>query len=260
MRFSLEQVPHIRILGVRVHMVQIPEVVAVMSHWLSDERQKCHHVVNTGMHGIMQGRKDKDFKAILNSADLFFPDGIAVILIGRCRGFRIKKKGIGPELLREFCKVSANNGYKNFFYGDTADTLETLVTNLRKEFPDLQVAGKYSPPFRPLSREEDDEVVQMINEAQPDVLWVGLGCPKQERWIYEHKDKLNVPVAIGVGAYFKFFSGGVRRAPSWVGNLGFEWLWRLLHEPRRVWRRVMFDGPWFIALALLELSGLKRYD
>jgi len=133
----LEQVPHIRVLGVRVHMVQIPDVVEMMSHWLRNDRQKCHQVINTGMHGIMEGHKDEAFKAILNSADLFFPDGIAVILVARRHGFHLGKKGTGPELLREFCKVSAEYGYKNFFYGDTTETLEGMVANLKEEFPSL---------------------------------------------------------------------------------------------------------------------------
>ena len=254
------QVPSIRTLGVRVHMVQIPEVVELIAHWIENDRRKCHHVVNTGMHGIMEAQRDPGFKAILNSADLFFPDGISMIWVAHRRGFPLKKRGTGPELLREFCKTASTKGYKSFFLGDTDDTLNQLTKNLRAEFSGLQVAGTYSPPFGPIAPEEDEEIVQMINESKTDVLWVGLGCPKQERWIFEHKDRLDVPVAIGVGAYFKFHSGHVKRAPALVGDLGFEWLWRFLHEPRRLWRRVLIDGPRFACNVILELTGLKKYD
>lgn len=254
------QVPSIRTLGVRVHMVQIPEVVGLMADWIENDRQRCHHIVNTGMHGIMEARRDPSFKAILNSADLFFPDGISMIWVARRRGFPLKKRGTGPELLREFCKTASTKGYRSFFLGDTDDTLDQLTGKLRAEFPGLEIAGTFSPPFRPITPEEDEEIIRMINGSKPDVLWIGLGCPKQERWIFEHKDRLDVPVAIGVGAYFKFHSGQVKRVPALVGDFGFEWLWRFLHEPRRLWRRVLIDGPRFGCNVILELTGLKKYD
>ncbi len=250
----------VRVLGVRVHTVRMPDVVALMEHWIEAERSKCHHVVNTGMHGIMEARNDADFKDILNAADLFFPDGISLIRVLRRRGFTLKKRDTGPELMREFCKLAARKGYKNFFYGDAEGTLQSLAARLKREFPDLKIVGFYSPPFRPLTLEEDAGAVRMINEADPDVLWVALGCPNQERWIFEHKNKLKAPVAVGVGAAFKFLAGQVKRAPPWVGECGLEWLWRFAHEPRRLWHRVFVYGPQFIAHTLLELSGLRNYD
>ena len=257
---STAPVPFIKVLGVRVHMVQIPDVVDLTAHWIENDRSKCHHIVNTGMHGIMEAHKEPAFKAILNSADLFFPDGISVIWIANRRGFALNKQGTGPGLLREFCRIANEKSYASFFYGDTEETLKLLVTNLKKDFPELKIAGTYSPPFRPLTTQEDDAIIRMINDAKPDVLWVGLGCPKQEKWIFEHKDRLNVPVAIGVGAYFKFHSGQVKRAPSWLVDHGLEWLWRLFQEPRRVWRRVLLDAPRFIFYVTLESLGLKKFD
>ena len=124
----------------------------------------------------------------------------------------------------------------------------------------MRVVGLHSPPFRPLTPEEDEAAVSNINQANPDVLWVALGMPQQEIWISEHKDKLNVPVIVGAGAAFKLISGDVKRAPSWLRNAGFEWLWRLISEPKRVWRRVVFDAPKFIGLVALELTGLKKYS
>jgi N-acetylglucosaminyldiphosphoundecaprenol N-acetyl-beta-D-mannosaminyltransferase len=253
------QFPSIRILGVRVDMVQIPDVVDAMSRWIEYRKGTCHQVVNTGMHGIMVAHRDPDFKKILNSCDLFFPDGISVIWVARLRGYTLRKKKTGPELLREFCKMASQRGYSNYFYGDTPETLRLMAENFKREFPELKIAGSYSPPFRSITAEEDDEIVRSINSSGADVLWVGLGCPKQERWIFDHKDRLNVPVAAGVGAYFKFHSGQVKRAPAWIGNLGLEWLWRLATEPRRIWRRVLVDGPQFLSHAMLELSGLKKY-
>ena len=256
---AVDQVPSIRILGSRVHMVEIPDAVRLMEHWIETEPDKYHHVVNSGMHGIMEAHKDSQFKAVLNAAELFAPDGILVTLIARLRGFSLAKKNTGPELMREFSKTAGERGYKYFIFGDTEDTLQLLESKLSTDFPGLRIVGLCSPPFRPLTPEEDASIVRAINEAQPDVLWVGLGMPKQEWWIHEHRGRLNVPVVVGAGASLKFLSGSVNRAPAWVSSWGFEWLWRLFQEPRRVWHRVFVDAPQFVSLVVLELSGLKKY-
>ena len=240
-------------------MVEIPEAVKLMAQWIESEPQVFHHVVNTGMHGIMEARRDPQVKAILNGAELFAPDGILVVLIARLRGFALEKRNTGPGLMWQFSHVAEEKGYKYFVYGDAEDTLQLLRGALKEAFPKLKIVGACSPPFRPLTLDEDEAIVSVINQAKPDVLWVGLGMPKQARWIDEHRDRLRVPVVVGAGASFKFLSGAVKRAPPWLGNLGFEWLWRLCHEPRRVWRRVFVDAPQFIALAVLELAGLKKH-
>ena len=209
------------------------DVVSFMADWIESEPDQLHHVVNTGMHGIMEAHKDEAFGAILNSVDLLAPDGILAILVARIHGYRIKKRETGPELLWRFSEAAHRNGYKYFLYGDTAETLELLSVKLTAEFPNLKIVGCQSPPFRNLTKEEDAAMVTSINQAMPDVLWVGLGMPKQEQWIFEHRQQLKVPVVVGAGASFKFISGAVARAPALVCNLGFEWLWRLAQEPQR---------------------------
>lgn len=254
-----EKIPAIRILDTRVDMVQMPDVIARMEHWIETEPQRLHHVVNTGMHGIMEAHKDPAFATVLDSADILAPDGVLAILVARIHGYRIEKRETGPELLWRFSETAHRKGYKYFLYGDTVETLELLSAKLNTEFPNLRIVGCQSPPFRDLTPEEDAVVVNSINEAMPDVLWVGLGMPKQEQWVFEHRQVLKVPVVVGAGASFKFISGTVRRAPPLVCNLGFEWLWRLAQEPRRVWRRVAIDAPQFIALVLLQLIGQKKF-
>ena len=157
-----------------------------------------------------------------------------------------------------FCELAQQKGYRCFFYGDTEETLTALTARLKLAFPDLKIAGTHSPPFRELTREEDEEIVRLINVSYADVVWVGLGLPKQERWMYEHRDKLNAPVAVGVGAAFKFISGRVRRAPTWMGDHGLEWMWRFAQEPKRVWRRVIIDGPHFAFQLALERWSLRK--
>jgi len=254
------ELPSIRVLGTRVHMVEISEVNIAMDRWISEENDKSHHVINSGMHGIMEAYKDPNLKLIMNSAELFAPDGILMVLVARIRGFGLRKQNTGPQLLWEFGRTANRKNYSYYLYGDEEDTLRLLEAKLNYAFPNLRVVGLHSPPFRPLTPEEDAAVVSSINQADPDVLWVGLGMPQQEIWIAEHRDKLNVPVVVGAGAAFKLISGNMKRAPDWLGNAGFEWLWRLISEPKRVWRRVVFDAPKFIGLVALELTGLKKYS
>ena len=256
---TAEHLPSIRILGTRVHMAPMPVVMAQMVRWIETESQRHHHIVNTGMHGIMEAHRDPEFKQILNSADLLAPDGILTILIARLHGYRISKRDTGPELLWRFSEIGNRKAYKYFFYGDTEETLKLLCSRLQGQFPNVRTVGYHSPPFRTLTTQEDESVVHAINQAKPDVLWVGLGIPKQERWIAEHRDKLNVPVVVGAGASFKFLSGTVSRAPAWLRNLGFEWLWRLIQEPKRVWRRALIDAPQFIGLVFLQLTGMRKF-
>lgn len=254
----VKKIPSIEVLGNRVHMVQISETIEQISYWIENEREKCHWVVVTGMHGVMEAHRDSNFKKILNSADLFVPDGISLVWIARCRGFPLKKRVSGTDLMEEFFRVANQKGYSSFFYGDSEETLNLLKKKILTNFPNLKISGFFSPPFRSLTKREDEEIIEKINQAKPDILWVALGLPQQERWIFKHKEKLNIPVVIGVGAAFKFFSGKIKRAPTWLGDLGFEWLWRFFQEPRRIWRRVLIDIPMFIFLVLLELIGLKR--
>ena len=247
----VDQIPTFQVLGVTVHLVQMSQVLRTIEQWI-DQRGDCRYIVANQMHGIMESRRDPQFKIVLNSADLFVPDGLSLIWAARRRGFKEHTRVPGPDLFLEGCHLATERGYRVFFYGDTEETLEALTLQLKGRFPDLRIVGAYSPPFRPLTPEEDALEVQMINESEADIVWVGLGSPKQEKWMYEHQDRLDVPVLVGVGAAFKFLSGGVKRAPAWVGDHGFEWLWRLIQEPRRVWRRVIIDGPHFMISVMLE--------
>ena len=252
--------PSIHILGTRMHMAELPDVVSLMDHWIETERERYHHVVNTGMHGVMEGRKDPAFQKVLNSAELIAPDGILALLTARIRGYRLNRKETGPDLLWRFSELAHRKRYSYFFYGDTPETLETLSTDVAREFPNIRLTGYHSPPFRELTPEEDQAIVDTINQAKPDVLWVGLGMPKQEQWIADHRDRLDITIAVGAGASFKFLSGTIKRAPVLMRNLGLEWSWRLISEPKRVWRRVFVDAPQYICLVALQLSGLRKYS
>jgi N-acetylglucosaminyldiphosphoundecaprenol N-acetyl-beta-D-mannosaminyltransferase len=258
MNSDSEKPRSVKILGVNVDLLSMDEVVGTLYRWV-EERKNVHLVVATGMHGVMESLRDPKFRDILDSADLLLPDGMSLVWAARLRGLRHLNRVSGPDLMWECLKNSQSNSVRHFFYGDTWDTLGMLNERLQSEFPGLEIAGSHSPPFRQLTPEEDEEEVTLINESGTDMLWVGLGLPKQERWIYEHRDRLQVPVCLGVGAAFKFLSGHVRRAPEWMGNIGLEWSWRLAQEPRRMGRRVLIDGPRFAGHLALELTHLKKY-
>lgn len=247
------------VLGVRVDEAQIDDAIARSEAWIS-ERKHCRYIAVTGMHGVMEAQHDPAFKNILNAADLVVPDGMPLVWIGRLRGCSLARRVYGPEFMWRFCKQAASKGCRHFFYGGALGVPDRLAKLLRHEFRGLQVAGVYSPPFRPLTPTEDEEIVAMINGARADVLWVGLSTPKQEWWMHRHRELLNVPVLVGVGAAFDIHSGVRRQAPAWVREHGMEWLFRLLQEPRRLWRRYLVNGPQFVFFLVLELLQLKKFD
>ena len=220
--------------------------------------QRPRYVVATGFHGLWEAKKDPEFQKVLNSSDLFCPDGIAPVWLSRLNGEALPGRVPGPDLLAAFLAKADKAQYSSFFFGDTEETLAALQEKVRNTYPGHRIAGVLSPPFRAMTLEEDSAIIEQINKAKPDVLWVGLGMPKQDWWIYNHLDRLGVPIVIGIGAALRFLSGNVKRAPAWVGDHGFEWLWRLASEPRKLWRRDLIDGPRFLAYAFLQSVRVRR--
>jgi len=272
----MTNLPTVTILGSRVHAITIEQSVEAIEGWIRTTR--CvgsyasstsgsdpgstgggagRYVVATGMHGVLEGYRDRNFLNVLNGASLFVPDGYSLVWLARRYGCDVPRRVCGTDLLHAVCRRAASQGFRMFFYGDTPEVLGRLIQRLQALYPGLVVAGSYSPPFRSLSAIEDDAIVDRINAARPDVVWVGLGLPKQEQWIVDHQHRLEVPVCVAVGAAFKFAGGSVRRAPTWMGEHGLEWVWRFVHEPARLWRRVLMDIPLFTGLVLMELARVN---
>ena len=247
-----------KVLGVRVDAVQIPDVIKLIKRWI-ENRDGSHYIAVTGMHGITEAQHDHSLKEILNAADLVVPDGMPLIWLGRLRGFRLKRRVYGPELMLAFCENTQGKDYRHFFFGGAPGVSEKLAARLRRSFPNLKVAGCYSPPFRPLTEPEEIEFARIIAQTTPDVLWVGLSTPKQERWMHSHYKKLPVAVMVGVGAAFDLNTGLVKQAPALLREHGFEWFWRLVQEPRRLWRRYLIRGPEFLWYVMLEFLGVRSF-
>jgi N-acetylglucosaminyldiphosphoundecaprenol N-acetyl-beta-D-mannosaminyltransferase len=252
--------PSVRILGSRVHLVSVARTVDHIERWINTRDGHCRRVVVTGFHGLWEGHKNPGVRSVLNSAELWAPDGIAPVWAARVHGHHHVSRAPGAEIMREFFRRADKKGYSSYFYGDTDQTLSALRLTLSRDYPGHKIAGAFSPPFRPLTPAEDRAIVEQINAARPDVLWVALGMPKQDVWIQERLKRLNVPVAIGVGAAFAFVADTVPRCPDWMGRVGFEWLYRFVREPKKLWRRDLLDGPRFLVHLGLELIRNGRLD
>jgi N-acetylglucosaminyldiphosphoundecaprenol N-acetyl-beta-D-mannosaminyltransferase len=249
--------PTFSVLGVRVFVVQIDDAIAQVEKWIGTH-EAGRFVAVTGMHGVAEARKDPRFRKVLNSADLVVPDGMPLVWLGRWHRHPIRRRVNGPELMTAFCEKTGSQ-YRHFFYGGAPGVADDLARTLHQRFG-IVVAGTYTPPFRPLTDDEEREVAARVKEAAPDVLWVGLSTPKQECWMYEHRDSLSVPVMLGVGAAFDLNCGRFRQAPEWMRENGLEWLFRLMVEPRRLWKRYLVTIPSAMWSVSLEIFHLKKFE
>ena len=236
-----------------MHAVQMSDAVQQLRSWIDGPRTITRYVAVAAMHSVAEARQNDHFRLILNAADLVVPDGMPLVWVGRFRGFPLRHPVCGAELMEDFCRVSGT-AYRHFFFGGTPGVAEKLAQALHEKHG-IVVAGTYTPPFRALTEGEEEELTSLVEQASPDVFWVGMSCPKQEKWMFEHCHKLRVPVMLGVGAAFDMNSGALRRAPKWMRGNGLEWLFRLGSEPRRLWRRYLVTIPkavWFVCLELLQ--------
>ena len=252
-------VSRINVLGVGVSVLNLESAVGIVLRWIR-ERGSARYICVTGVHGVMESQRDESLRRIHNWASLVTPDGMPMVWLGRLNGRRDMRRVYGPDLMLAICQASPERGISHYFYGGAEGVPEMLAAKLQERCPGLFVAGVYSPPFRSLTFTEDEKVVQRINEVEPDIVWVGLSTPKQERWMAEHVGKLNAPLLIGVGAAFDFHAGLKKQAPKWMQRNGLEWLYRLLSEPRRLGRRYLINNPWFVLLVLAQALKLRDYD
>jgi N-acetylglucosaminyldiphosphoundecaprenol N-acetyl-beta-D-mannosaminyltransferase len=206
---------------------------------------------------LMVAHDSPQYKQIINSADLVTPDGMPLVWMLRMKGCPDQQRVYGPTLMLRILEAAARENISVGFYGSSPEVLQTLLIRMLSRFPDLKIDYSFSPPFREISEKEDLEIIKNINASSARVLFIGLGCPKQERWMAEHRGKIKA-VMIGVGAAFDFHAGIKPQAPLWLQKIGLEWLFRLSTEPRRLWRRYFYYNPRFALLAALDLLGILR--
>ncbi len=245
----------VNILGVGVSAINMNMAIETIDQWII-KRQR-NYVCITGVHGIIESQSDQRLQQIHNQAGLVTPDGMPLVWVSRLRNYRHVQRVYGPDLMSEVCRKSVSRGHCHFLYGGAPGVPERLAKQLRTRFPGIRIVGTYSPPFRNVTPEKDAEAVRRINDSKADIVWIGLSTPKQEYWMAAHLGQLDAPVMIGVGAAFDFLAGIKKQAPRWMQRSGLEWFYRLVTEPRRLWRRYLTIVPLFAFYITMDALGLR---
>lgn len=241
------------VIGAPIDALNWQQVLSCLTNWAALKESRYICICNA--HSVVSARQDPAFAKVIREADMATPDGAPVAWLMRRRGLTSQERINGPDLMWRYCEEAALRDESIYLYGGMPETLEILQLKLAKQFPNLKIAGAYSPPYRKLSIEEDTAVVQAINASGASTVWVSLGCPKQEQWMAEHRGLINA-VMIGVGAAFDYHAGTIKRAPQWMQRNGLEWFYRLCSEPRRLWKRYLVTNSLFIIYAGRQLFGL----
>jgi len=245
----------VEILGVPVSVITMADALSVIEGWIVQRAR--HYVCITGVHGVIECQSDEGLRRIHREAGLVTPDGIPLVWMAHALGYARMRRVYGPDLMRNLSAIGAQCGHRVFLYGGGEGIAQRLRRALTQAYPGLQVVGVLTPPFRALTPAEDAAIVAEINAAKPDIVWVGLSTPKQEKWMAGHLNCIDAPVLVGVGAAFDFLSGSKKQAPLWMQRHGLEWLFRLIMEPRRLWRRYIAIIPTFLVLASAQLARAR---
>jgi len=257
--------------GIGISATSYEEVVRIVRGWLRSrhagpgvtteaEGGRARYICVTCVHSFLAARSSREVREALNQADIVTPDGMPIVWALRSLGVKEQQRVYGPTLMLYLCEQAARLGHRVFLYGGRPEALPRLVKNLTHWYPSLKVVGSYSPPFRELTPEEDAAVVRQILDSGADLIFVGISSPKQDLWMYRHRAAFPGRVMIGVGAAFDFHAGRVRQAPGWMQQAGLEWLFRLLMEPRRLWKRYLLVTPRFLPLWAREwCQHMLRY-
>jgi N-acetylglucosaminyldiphosphoundecaprenol N-acetyl-beta-D-mannosaminyltransferase len=252
--------PVMNILGINMSCLSYEQMYVIFEDWLMDKTARSHSLAVINVHICVSALFSKKLRDIYNSADLISIDSMPFVKWARLFYNKNSDRFYAPDLLFEISSKVKEKGYSYYFYGGYSEAPDKIVDYLRNRYETINVVGKYSPPFRPLSDEEDQIICQDINNASPDFLWIGLGSPKQDIWIHEHIEKLHGCIMMPSGATFDFFSGRITQAPEWVRNIGFEWLFRLTHDFRRLWVRYTIYNLIFIIFFALQVIGIIKFD
>ena len=250
-------IPRANVLGVGISILNLDTALAAIAGAVRERRRG--YICVTGVHGVSEAQDDPAFRRILNGAFLNTPDGMPMVWMGKLTGFREIDRVYGPDLMLKVFQWSQSSGCRHFFYGGAPGVAEELKSRLEARFPGVSIVGTYCPPFRPLNAAEESALTAQVAAARPDMLWVGLSTPKQERFMAAYLSRLDTTLMVGVGAAFDFHAGRVKQAPRWMQRSGLEWFYRLCSEPRRLGKRYLRNNPLFIGRASAQLTGLRRY-
>lgn len=242
-------IPTCNILGVNIAAINMEWLLKYLDENIDDI--KGDYICVSNVHTTVTSYEDASYCAVQNGGLMAIPDGGPLSTVGHRRGYKNMTRTTGPNLMEEIFSISVKNGYRHYFYGSKEETLELLEKKLKKKYLGIQIVGMYSPPFRPLTEEEDKAAVDRINEAKPDFVWIGLGAPKQEKWMAAHQGKID-GLMLGVGAGFDYFAENIKRAPMWMQKSNLEWLYRLMQDPKRLFKRYWSTNTKFIWNAIIR--------
>ena len=245
----MEELQHCEILKTNINVTNMSDTIKYIAGHLDDLRGK--YICVSNVHTTVMSYENEEYRKIQNGAAMALPDGAPLSSYSRRKGYKQAQRVTGPDLMLELFAISKEKGYRHYFYGATEETLQSMKEVLERDYPGIQIAGMYAPPFRVLTPQEDAQIVAKINESRPDFIWIGLGAPKQEEWMHQHMGQLQ-GVLIGVGAGFDYLAGYIKRAPRWMQRMSLEWLYRLLQDPKRLWRRYFTSNVKFICLTRMD--------
>ena len=251
-------IERVNVLGVGVSAIDMNKALEQIDEWVRNGERR--YVCVCPVHSIMECRRSAEVRHVFNSAGMVTPDGMPLVWVAHASGHPEVSRVYGPDLMLAELAASERTGHRHFFYGGGRGVAQRLAERMKARFPGLAIAGVYEPPYAPLDRLCTDEMASIINAAQPDVVWIGMSSPKQDRWMARMRDRLDAAVLIAVGAAFDFHSGAVKQAPVWMQRSGLEWVYRLATDPRRLWRRYLVDNPWFLWELGLQRTGLKKFE
>lgn len=243
------QIPTCNILGVNIAAINMEFLLKFIEDNI--EELSGDYITVANVHTTVTAYENEEYLKVQNGAVMAIPDGGPLSTVGRKRGGEGMERTTGPSLMGEIFNISAEKGYRHYFYGSTEETLALLQEKLKENYPGINIVGAYSPPFRPLSEEEDQEIIKNINTAKPDFLWIGLGAPKQEIWMAQHAGKVE-GLMIGVGAGFDYYAENIKRAPQWMQKTNLEWFYRLIQDPKRLFARYLNTNTKFIWNAVIK--------
>ncbi len=246
-------VPRANVLGVRIHAIDMATAVEESDLLLAGNHKG--YVCLTGVHGVMEAQSDPGLRNILNDAFLCLPDGMPTVWVGHRQGFRQMRRVYGPDYMLAMCRHSRLLGYRHFLYGGAPGVVEQLKARLQTQMPWLQIVGTYSPPYGPLTALQESDLLRQVAQARPDIFWVGLSTPKQERFMASYGPRLDAKLMAGVGAAFDLHAGLRSDAPLWMKHSGLQWLHRLAHEPARLGPRYLRHNPRFVWQILRQAAG-----
>lgn len=244
-----KRIPTCNIMGVNIAAINMEWLVDYLEKNISEI--KGDYICVSNVHTTVTSFEDAAYCAIQNGGLMAIPDGGPLSTVGQKRGHKNMERTTGPSLMGEIFEISAKKGYRHYFYGSKEETLELLQKKLMEKYPEIQIAGMYSPPFRPLTEEEDKVIIERINETKPDFVWVGLGAPKQEKWMAAHQGKID-GLMLGVGAGFDYYAENIKRAPMWMQKHNLEWVYRLAQDPKRLFKRYWSTNTKFIWNAMIR--------